>query len=162
MEFNIFELSKSYLCHIVFVWLVRAPNQSLTILNFWTKLTQEGYFYFKTVQMNIIIKFNIFELVWRPSFILNKEFWVFEPNLLRKCISHPKRGKLTLTANWHIRIILDAKFYLIKQTIFIFWTKFAPKLYFPSKLGKMIITAEISILFFLDQICPKMGISGSK
>ena len=43
-----------------------------TILNFWTKFAQTGYFWFITEKANIIIEFSIFELVQLPNFIFKK------------------------------------------------------------------------------------------
>ena len=36
----------------------------LTILNFWSKFTQKGYFWSKTDQVNMAIEFCIFELTY--------------------------------------------------------------------------------------------------
>ena len=43
----------------------------LTILIFWTKFGQKGYFRSKTEKVNITIEFCIFELVQVPNFSLN-------------------------------------------------------------------------------------------
>ena len=43
----------------------------LTILIFWTKFAQKGYFQSKTAKMNTTIEFCIFKLVLVPNFSLN-------------------------------------------------------------------------------------------
>ena len=43
-----------------------------TILFFWTKFFQKGYFWSKTQKVNIITEFCIFELIWVPNFRI---FW---------------------------------------------------------------------------------------
>ena len=43
----------------------------LTILNFWTKFTKDGYFKSKTEKVNITTEFSIFELVYVLNFCLN-------------------------------------------------------------------------------------------
>ena len=56
--------------------------------------------------MNITIEFSIFELVLTQSLILNRQFYLFVPNLPGKGISGPKQ-KIQ-----HIGISLSTKFYL--------------------------------------------------
>ena len=46
----------------------------LTILNFWTKFTKDGYFKSKTEKVNITTEFSIFELVYVLNFCLNWQF----------------------------------------------------------------------------------------
>ena len=65
-----------------------------TILNFWTKLTQERYLCSKTGKVNII-KFRIFKLVSVPSFGLNWQFPLFWLDLPKKRFSGLKQKKLT-------------------------------------------------------------------
>ena len=48
----------------------------------------------------------------------------------------------------HVRLSIDVTFHL-KQAILIFSTKFAQKVYFPSKAGQIVITTEFSILEFV-------------
>ena len=43
----------------------------LTILIFWTKFLEKGYFRSKTEKVNTTIEFCIFELVWVPNFSLS-------------------------------------------------------------------------------------------
>ena len=59
----------------------------VTILMFWTKFGQKGYFYSKTKKMNITIEFCMFELLLVPNFSLKWHFWFVGPNLPKKCIS---------------------------------------------------------------------------
>ena len=94
-----------------------------TILIFWTKFDQKIYFLSKTRETNIAIEFNIFKLFWWASFILNRQFWLFGPKLPPKKFEH------------HHWIHL-------KQSILIFWTKFAQKGYFQTKSEKINITIK--------------------
>ena len=55
-----------------------------TILNFWTKFTQERYLCSKTEKVNIIIEFRIFKLVLVPNFSLNWQFWFFLTRFTQK------------------------------------------------------------------------------
>ena len=49
----------------------------LTILIFWTRFAQKGFFWSKTKKVNITMEFCIFELFWVPNFSLNSQlsFW---------------------------------------------------------------------------------------
>ena len=66
-----------------------------TILNFWTKLTQERYSCSKTEKVNIIIESGIFKLVLIPNLSLNWQFWFFWPDLRKKGFSGLKEKKWT-------------------------------------------------------------------
>ena len=66
-----------------------------TILNFWTKLTQERYLCSKTEKVNIIIESGIFKLVLIPNLSLNWQFWFFWPDLRKKGFSGLKEKKWT-------------------------------------------------------------------
>ena len=66
-----------------------------TILNFWTKLTQERYSCSKTEKVNIIIESGIFKLVLIPNLSLNWQFWLFWPDLRKKGFSGLKQKKWT-------------------------------------------------------------------
>ena len=68
----------------------------LTIAIFWTKF---AYFQSKTVKIDTTIECCIFELVFVSNFTLNKQFWIFEPNLPNKDISGQKQKKWTYLAN---------------------------------------------------------------
>ena len=57
----------------------------LTIEIFWTKVAKKGsYFIFLKHKIDITIEFCIFELVFVSNFTLNKQFWIFGPNLSKK------------------------------------------------------------------------------
>ena len=59
----------------------------LTIASFWTKFYKLGnYFQSKTDKIDTIIEFCIFELVFVSNFTLNRQFWIFAPNLSKKNI----------------------------------------------------------------------------
>ena len=55
-----------------------------TILNFWTKFTQEKYLYSETENVKIIIEFHIFKLALVPNFRLNWQFWFFLTRFTQK------------------------------------------------------------------------------
>ena len=90
---------------------------------FRTNLARKVCFQFKT---GLIIKFSIFELVWGPSFILNRQFWLFQPYLSKTGIPSPNRTNEHHYQIQHIWISLGCKFHL-KQIIIVFWTKFSQK-----------------------------------
>ena len=48
----------------------------MSLLNFWVKLTQKGYFW--TKKMKIIIEFYIFKLILIVNFSFNKQFGLLE------------------------------------------------------------------------------------
>ena len=56
----------------------------MTILIFWTKFAEKGYFRLKTEEMNIAIKFCVFEIVQVTNFTLNWQVRFFRPNLHEK------------------------------------------------------------------------------
>ena len=52
---------------------------------FWTKFTKKSsYFQSKTDKIDTTIEFCILELVFVSNFTLNKQFWIFGPNLPKK------------------------------------------------------------------------------
>ena len=141
-----------------------------TVLISWTKFAQKGYFpskaeqviYYYQIQhirisistnfhlklMKITIEFSTFELVLKPTFIFSRQLW-FGPNLPNKGFYGFKTGhmmNITISATTFQRIwiSLGTKFHL-KQTILIFWNRFAEKGYFQSKTEKVNITVEFSI-----------------
>ena len=65
----------------------------LTILIFWTKFAQKGYFQSKTEKVNSTTEFCIFKLVLVPNFSLNWQFWFFWPDLPKKGFSGLKQKK---------------------------------------------------------------------
>ena len=116
----------------------------LIILTFWIKFAQKGYFRSKTKNLNIIIEFCMFELVYVPNFSLKQEFWLFGPNLPKKGISSQKQKRQSHQWVLHIRISVGTKFEH-KVTILIFWTKFAPKSHFHLKTKKENSIIELCI-----------------
>ena len=56
----------------------------------WIKTKQKTYFRSKTEQMNITIKFSIFELGGELSFIIIRQFFLFGPNLVQKVKLGPR------------------------------------------------------------------------
>ena len=103
---------------------------NLTILPFWIKFVQKGYFWSKRENLNITTEFSMFELASAPSFILNRQFWIFGQNLPTKRISRSKQDKWTLPPNSDSGVSVGTKFHL-KQTVLIVWSKFTPKRVFP-------------------------------
>ena len=72
----------------------------LTIAIFWTKFAKKGsYFQSKTDKIDTTIEFCIFELVFVSNFTLNKQFWIFGPNLPKKDIYGQKQKKWTSSLN---------------------------------------------------------------
>ena len=72
----------------------------LTIAIFWIKFAKKGsYFQFKTGKIDTTIEFCIFELVFVSNFTLNKQFWIFGPNLPKKDIYVQKQKKWTSSLN---------------------------------------------------------------
>ena len=71
----------------------------LTIAIFWTKFAKKGsYFQSKTDKIDTTIEFCIFELVFVSNLTLNKQFWIFGPNLPKKDI-YEKQKNWTLSLN---------------------------------------------------------------
>ena len=116
----------------------------MTLLKFWIKLTQKGYF--QTIKIKITIAFYILKLIQILNLSFNKEFWCLEQISKRKVYFRSKTRK-NERHYWipHIRISLCTNFHL-KLTIAIFWTKFANKgSYFQSKTDKIDTTIEFCI-----------------
>ena len=77
-----------------------SPIIKLTIPTFWTKFAKKGsYFQSKTDKIDTTIEFCIFELVFVSNFTLNKQFWIFGPNLPKKDIYGQKQKKWTSSLN---------------------------------------------------------------
>ena len=88
----------------------------LTIAIFWTKFAEKGsYFQPKTEKIDTTIEFCIFQLVFVSNFTLNKQFWIFGPNLPKKDMA---KNRKTDYHHWIplIQISLGTKFQL-KLTI---------------------------------------------
>ena len=78
----------------------------LTILIFWTKFVQKGYFQSKTEKVNITIKFCIFKLVQVPNFSLHWQFWFFWTKFAQK--GYPvEHGKIAL-----VRVSMVVTYYI--------------------------------------------------
>ena len=108
----------------------------LTILIFWTKFAQKGYFQSKSEKMNTTIKFCIFKSVYTPNFSLNWHFKFFWLNLTKKVL--PIKNWKIEHHNWILRIwISPGNKFQLKLTILIFWTKIAQRGYFQLKTQKM-------------------------
>ena len=72
----------------------------LTIAIFWTKFAKKGsYFQSKTDKIDTTIEFCIFELVFVSNFTLNKQFWIFGPNLPKKDIYVQNQKNWTSSLN---------------------------------------------------------------
>ena len=114
-------------------------------LIFWTKFAQKGYFCSKRENLNITVEFRIFELVYKPNFILNRQLWFFGPNLPKKGISHQKQDK------WHHYQIHHIWNFHLNETILLVWTKFDQKRYFQFKSENWHIRISIGTQFYLKQ-----------
>ena len=102
----------------------------LTILTFWTKLTQKEYTYSKLEKSEQLMNSAYSKFLrYQTSDSMIK----FAPKKV-----FPVKNRKIEQHHWilHIQISLGTKFEL-KLTILISWTKFAPKAYFQSKSGKM-------------------------
>ena len=115
------------------------------IFSFWIKFAQKGYFWSKTEEMNVIIEFYIFELDQVSNFNLSWQFWFFLDQICPKTV-FPVVNRKSEHYHWILRtwISLNIKFQ-VKLTKFIFWTKFALKVYFRSKKKKVNLTIEFGI-----------------
>ena len=141
-------------------------------MNFWTKLTQKGYFRSikekKNQNYHLIIHIRITYRVLNFSFKKNKIFWnKFFPQKILP-VKNEQYHKIL-----HIRISLSTKFQL-KLTILIFWTNFTWKRCFWSKKEKVKIANELWIFelvyvtnlslkwrfWFFGSNLPKRGIFG--
>ena len=72
----------------------------LIIAIIWTKFSKKGsYFQSKTDKIDTTIEFCIFELGFISNFTLNKQFWIFGPNLSNKDIYGQKQKKWTSSLN---------------------------------------------------------------
>ena len=121
-----------------------------TILIFWTKFAQKGYFQSKSEKMNTTIELCKFKSVYIPHFSLNWQFQIFGPNMPKKLFPVEKWKSEHHYWILHIWISQGTKFQL-KLTILVSWTKFTQNEYLV-KIGKKWPTYQ----FFIFQI------SGSK
>ena len=87
--------------HIQHIWvsLDKTFDLKQTNLIFWSELALSGYLRSKTEKRNMTIKFNIYNLIMMPTFIVNSSFWSFVPNLPEKAICSPKQNKWTSPQN---------------------------------------------------------------
>ena len=67
------------------------------ILIFWNNFLKKEYFQSKTEKLNISIGLFIFELVKVPDFSLNRQIWIFGPNLPKKGFSSLKQIKCCMS-----------------------------------------------------------------
>ena len=100
--------------------------------------------FFDHICPNTTIEFCIFKLFLAPNFSLNWKFWFFGPHLTKKGISNRKQKSEHHHWILHIWISLSTKFHF-KLTVLIFWTKFALKGYFQSKMEEVNIAIEFCI-----------------
>ena len=107
-----------------------------TILIFWTKFAQKGYFQSTSEKMNTTNKFCLFKSVYIPNFTLNCQFWFFGPNLAKEYLV--KIGKKWTTYESHI-------FQISRYQTSASRIKFAPKGYFQSKTEKVNSTIKFCI-----------------
>ena len=96
------------------------PKQ--TIFNFWTKFTQKSNF-----RSNSLIGISL-----GTKFQLNIKLWIFGPYFPNPGTCGPKQKTEHHHQIQQTQIRLDTKFHP-KQTILIFWIKFAQKGHFPYK-----------------------------
>ena len=97
-----------------------------TILNFWTKLAQEGYLCSITQKVNIIIEFCLLKLVLMPNFSSNWQFWFFGPNLRK--IEFPVKDRKSEHHHGILHIWISPGTKLqFKLIILSFWIKFTQK-----------------------------------
>ena len=98
-----------------------------TILIFLTTFALKGYFRSKIEKKSISIEFSIFEFLNTSCFFLNRQFWFFWTNLLKKGIFSVQNRKIKHHYRIkHIWFSLDAKFH-VKQIILMFLDKYAKK-----------------------------------
>ena len=79
----------------------------LTIAIFRTKFAKNGsHFQSKTDKIDTTIEFCIFKLAFVSNFTLNKQFWIFGPNLPKKDIYCQKQKQKSEHHHWilHIQI----------------------------------------------------------
>ena len=103
-DFSIFlvENKKSVQHHWILSRIIQGVKLfqiKLTVLIFWIKFTQKGYFWSKAKKMNSAIEFFIFELDSLTNFSLNWQFWFLVPNLTKRGISGLKQKKWTPPSN---------------------------------------------------------------
>ena len=110
--------------------------------------TKGSYFQSKTDKIDTTIEFCIFELVFVSNFTLNKQFWIFGPNLPKKDMV--KNRKIE-HHHWIplIQISLGTKFQL-KLTILIFLTRFTQKGFSWSKTEKVNTTYFFYIILHIQ------------
>ena len=115
---------------ILHIWIRLATKFQLkfTILSFWTKFTQKGYFQFKTEKVNITIQFYKIS-AWTNNFDFLNQI------CLKKVLPVEKQKKWNHHWILHIWIILGTKFQP-KLAVLIFWTKFDQEGIFQSKTEK--------------------------
>ena len=92
------------------------------IMNFRAKFAQKGYLWSKPGQMITTIEFTIFEVVYAPCFILEKEFWCFLSNFPQKSTFTQKQTNWTSPSKFNIvDLVQMANFILKRQFWFFLW-----------------------------------------
>ena len=108
----------------------------------------KGYFPSKTEKVKIAIEFSMFELVYMPSFTLNRQFWFIEPNLPKKVIfgAKQKRGRSLWWTTWATGKV-DNTFKTLKFSKklkrHLMWAKFSLSLV---KFGKCFLKTWFSLV----------------
>ena len=111
----------------------------MTVLNFWIKLTQKGYFRTK--------KNENYHRILHIQINLDSKFQLQQTILIQKKVYFRSKRPKNEHHYWilHIQISLSTNFQL-KLTIAIFWTTFAKRgSYFQSKTEKIDTTIEFCI-----------------
>ena len=140
----------------------------LTIVIIWTEFPEKGFSHFqsKTDKIDTTIELCIFELVFVSIFTLNKQFWIFGPNLPKKHICSKTEKVNTIIDICVFKLILVPNFSLNWQ----FWPDLPKKGFSGQKHRKwtqhifyLILHIQISLMCeisaqtdnfdFLDQIC---------
>ena len=80
--------------------------------------------------MDITIEFGMFVLVFVPNFILNKELWIFGPNLRKKGYLWSKTEKVNIIVEFCIFDLVLLLHFIFKLTILIFLNQICRKIIF--------------------------------
>ena len=99
-------------------------------MDFWTKLTQKGYFWSTKEKNRSHHPLSIFEVVLILRFSFNKQYWFFETNFEKKEYFCSKKKLKNITIEIFIFELFKFKFQY-KLTIFIFLDQICPSEVFP-------------------------------
>ena len=97
------------------------------IMNFRAKFAQKGYLWSKPGQMITTIEFTIFEVVYAPCFILEKEFWCFLSNFPQKSTFTQKQTKWTSQSKFNIVDLVQMANFILKDNFDFFFDQIYPK-----------------------------------